>query len=199
MRLNKQVVKNLPTEQIVALALYGDLAANHKDKIAKLLHRHDEPTDEDEQINILKLAALSQERGHFFDDDFIKVGEQAHYYDISNAVDAMKGLVKNAKVKVIDAYVPGAGEAGVKHEEKRKAQFKNFLQKIFSGGKSDISDGNPNAKNLRNAVLGDDPKKDDGLILGIKKQYFWAGVGGIVLLIVVLIVVSKMKRKQVSK
>lgn len=201
-KVNPDVAKELPTDQVVALALFGDLVNNHADKISKLLHSHDEPTDKDPYNNVIKLAALSQERGRFFDEDLIKVGEEAHYFDLAGAIDSIKNVFQGAKKAVINAYVPGAGDIAEQHEQKQKGKLGAFLSTIFSKlgkqGTNGIGDNNPDAVKLKEELSKkkDEETKKKGMILGMKKKTFFIGLSVIVVLGVVLIVVIKMRKKQ---
>lgn len=203
MVFDKKAVAQFPVDQVVAMALVRDLVTDHQDKVADLLRRHEELMDQDPQVNIMKLAALSQERGRYFDEDFEEMGEKAHYFDIKGIIDKVKGVVQEGKKTFVNAYAPGMGDKAVANEERSKGFIKGLLGKIFNknGNTGDLNN-NPNAKKLKDAITGDDDDKKSDLILGMKKSLFWGGIAVIVILFIVVLVVIKMnkmnKQKQVA-
>ncbi len=211
MKLNKEVIKDLKTDEVIALQLLQILADEHPEVLTKALEAHYEPVSADPYVNMMKVAAVSQERGRYFDDDFAELAaKEAGYFNIQGAMDAIRNVVSNVKGGVVSTVVPVGGGALNSLSDKASDNFseakqniwtkiKDGVKKIFNKGNAnpDLTDGNPLARNLKGMITGDGtPKPDDGKILGIPKKWFWGGLGGLVLLTIVIIVIIKMNKKK---
>lgn len=199
MVFDKNVIKELPADQVVALALVRQLVTDHKDKVADLMRRHEEPMDADNVTNIMKLAALSEERGRYFTEDFEDMAQQANYFDTKGFIDKVKDIVKEGKKTFINAYAPGMGDTAVANEERSKGFVKGLLGNLFKKGGSGGNDPALQQRLKDTIIKDDDGKKKDGLIMGMKRGTFISVVVGIVILVIVLIVVIRMNKKNKLK
>jgi hypothetical protein len=207
MIIDPKSARELTAEEVAAMSLVGDLATNHPDKVADLLYRHGFPADDDREKNIMKLAALSEERQRFFDEDFGNTASMAgyHYWDWSKIMDGVKKVVQQGKKTFVNAYAPGMGEMAVQNEQRSKGFIQDLLGRVFNRNKQQPGQGgvaqdlnqDPAALQLKQ-FLANNPggSTSDGMILGIPKKQFWTGAVVVVILAAVIIVIVKLSRKK---
>ncbi len=227
MVLNPEVVKDLPADEVAALALYGNMAVNYPDQVARLLIAHGEKPSGDPHINLMKLISLSGVRENFFNEDFANMACQTCNFDLST-IGTVFGAVKNLFSKPA-AVTDSAGNTSTPaHPFWNKVG--GFLGDLF-GNKTNAAPPppqqpqqqsapapqqqpmqqmqplaqNPSAINLKNFITGKDadPNAKDAtpqkMILGMKPVYFWGAVVGVVIFIVVAVLVYRHYKKTHGK
>ncbi len=198
--------------QAVSEILFADLVLNHPEKIQQLLESHDEPFNYDNPgINTMRMAALSEEKGDWFNKDLEKIANEANYFNIGDAFDSVKGLVQGATPavkpfleaatgKAIEGAlgVPGigaiAGPAAIKAGGIVKNIGKNVLQGIFNrdGKAGDISEAA-----LKKAA--DGATDDDKESFWLKYKKWIIGAAIVIALIIVILVIWKVNKAKTPK
>lgn len=204
--------KPMQSDQFASLVLCTKMAQDNPELIGQLLAAHDEQPTIDPEVNCLKLAKLSQERGRFFNEDFGKTAAAAGYYNADNAPHILQQyLSQNGEVQAGNFSLKDLGAKlktfGQNVGDKLKGIFK---KKDTANGDTataltpmEISD-TEEARALQ-AMLDEQKKKEEEAkkkmkpILGMHPALFFSLVGAILIVIVILIVRAGRQNKKLKE
>ncbi len=223
MAINKGVVNQLELTpgEAAAITLFDEVYTRQPGNIKKLLEQHDQVFTGDPNVDFLQVYQLSQDRQRYFNEDYAKMCEEAHYFSLGDMMDK----VSSAIGKTVDIIKPVAGSAltifapvagalanealpgsgtaatglatsfGSLLLQPKPAATPTPAQTVFTPSQTNSNtDLRPPAQTLLKNMTTD--VTTTGKILGIPKMWFWISLSALILIIVIIIIIAVRKAKK---
>lgn len=208
--MGKNLDQMTPGEQ-TAFALVHHMVNYNPELVNTLLVQHGEQPSTDPELNMLRIAKLSQERGTFFNTDFSRICEKAGYFGTEDAASlassTLNGTPDLNQFQNNFRLLGGGGSAGATAAGSTppktgflkglKDKVGGFLKNVFGkkDQKVDLNTG-PDQK-LTDLLPKPDDKPPVKKILGMHPAVFYSLIGVVVILVISLIIwLSRAKKPQ---